>query len=57
LIEDIAKEKGVDVHLVRISDPEEIISYGIKSMPGVVLEGRVVHAGDIPDRQTVEAWM
>jgi predicted thioredoxin/glutaredoxin len=35
---------------------EKIMSYGIMSTPGVVIDGLVVHAGVVPSRQKAEAW-
>ena len=32
------------------------MSYGIMSTPGVVIDGQVVHAGGVPNRQKAEAW-
>jgi predicted thioredoxin/glutaredoxin len=35
----------------------QIMSYGIMSTPGVVIDGKVVHAGGIPDRKKIELWL
>ncbi|OAD20763.1 thiol-disulfide isomerase/thioredoxin [Candidatus Thiomargarita nelsonii] len=35
----------------------QIMSYGIMSTPGVVVDGEVVHAGGIPDRKKIESWL
>ncbi|BCB27364.1 glutaredoxin [Sulfurimicrobium lacus] len=57
LIEDIAAEKGVAVQLDKVEDIQSIMSYGVLSTPGVVIGGKVVHAGGIPDRKKVESWL
>jgi small redox-active disulfide protein 2 len=57
LIETIAREKGVPIHLTKVEDIKEIMSYGIMSTPGVVLEKKVVHAGGVPSRAKIEAWL
>jgi hypothetical protein len=36
---------------------KEIMSYGIMSTPGVVLDEKVVHAGGVPSRARVEEWL
>lgn len=56
LIEDIAREKGVEIILEKIEDIQKIMTYNIMSTPAVVIDGQVVHAGGLPARQTVEAW-
>lgn len=56
-IERIAKELGVDVQLEKIEDPQQIIAYGVMSMPAVVLNDVLVHAGSIPHRDAIEQWL
>lgn len=57
LIERIAAEKAIAIKLQTIKDLPEIMSYGIMSTPGVVVDGKVVHAGGVPSREAVEAWL
>ncbi len=57
LIEEIAAEKGVDVELEKIEDIGQIMSYGVMSTPGVVIDDKVVHAGSVPDRNSVREWL
>ncbi len=57
LIEDAAKAKGVEVKLEKIESLPEIMAYGVMSTPGVVIDGKVVHAGGIPDKKKVESWL
>jgi small redox-active disulfide protein 2 len=56
LIEEVAKARGVDVELEKVEDIGAIMSYGVMSTPGVVIDDKVVHAGGVPDRKTVESW-
>ena len=57
LIEDAAKAKGVDVRLEEIEDLKAIVGYGVMSTPGVVIDGKVVHAGGVPGREKIEQWL
>ncbi len=57
LVEAVAKEKGVDVSIEKVEDLPDIMSYGVMSTPGVVIDGRVVHAGGVPTRAKVEGWL
>lgn len=57
LIEDMAKEKGVELQLEKVEDMQAIMSYGVMSTPGVVLDGKVVHAGGIPSRDKIAGWL
>ncbi len=57
LIEEVAAEKGVGIALSKVEDLPEIMKYGVMSTPGVVVDGKVVHAGGIPDRAKIAGWL
>ncbi len=57
LIEDKAQALGVAIELEKITDMAAIMGYGVMSTPGVVLDGKVVHAGGIPQADKVESWL
>jgi small redox-active disulfide protein 2 len=56
LIEDIAKQRGVEVSIEKIEDIQKIMTFNIMSTPGVVIDGQIVHAGGVPARSKVESW-
>ena len=45
------------IHVSKVEALPEIMSYGILSTPGVVIDGVVVHAGGMPTREKVAAWL
>ncbi|HEX5673726.1 MAG TPA: thioredoxin family protein [Azonexus sp.] len=57
LIEEVAAEKGVAITLSKVEDLPEIMRYGVMSTPGVVVDGKVVHAGGIPPRAKIAGWL
>ncbi len=57
LIEEAAKAKGVAVQLEKVEGMAEILAYGVMSTPGVVIDGKVVHAGGVPSKGAVEKWL
>lgn len=57
LIEQMAQARGVPVTLSKVEELREIMGYGVMSTPGVVIDGKVVHAGGIPSRDKVEKWL
>jgi len=57
LVEEVAKGKGVAIQLEKVENPQEIMRYGVMSTPGVVVDGKLVHSGGIPERSKVEAWL
>lgn len=56
LVEEVAKAKGVPIELEKVEDLQKIMSHGVMSTPGVVIDGKVVHAGGVPARSKVEGW-
>ena len=52
-----AKRLGVDMTLEKVTDFAEIASYGIAATPGVVIDGRVVHAGGLPKLEDMAKWL
>lgn len=57
LIEQVAHANNVTVDLEKVEDLRDIMSYGVMSTPGVVIDGKVVHAGGIPSRDKIERWL
>lgn len=56
LIEEIAQEKNQAIKLEKVEDIQKIMSYGIMSTPGVVIDGIIVHAGGAPSREKIASW-
>jgi len=57
LIESVANALGVSIQLEKVESLPEIMRYGVMSTPGVVIDGKVVHAGSVPTRAQVESWL
>jgi small redox-active disulfide protein 2 len=57
LIDQVAKDKGVSVSLEKVEELRAIMGYGVMSTPGVVINGKVVHAGGVPSREKIEKWL
>lgn len=57
LIDQVAKDKGVTIKLEKVEELRDIMGYGVMRTPGVVIDGKVVHAGGVPSRDKVERWL
>ncbi len=57
LIEAVAGEHDIAIALEKVEDMAKIMSYGVMSTPGVVINGKVVHAGGIPDKTSILSWL
>ncbi|BCB27369.1 glutaredoxin [Sulfurimicrobium lacus] len=56
-IEEAAAAKGIEVKLEKVEDMAAILGYGVMSTPGVVIDGKVVHAGGVPSKAKIDEWL
>lgn len=57
LLNDVAESEGVSVDVQKVEDIAEIMSMGVMSTPGVVVDGTLVHSGSMPSRSQVVEWL
>jgi small redox-active disulfide protein 2 len=57
LIKIAAEQARVEIKLEKVTDLAEIMSYGVMSTPGVVVDGQLVHAGGLPAPEQVRSWI
>ena len=57
LVRSEAQKLGVEVTVEKVTDYAEIAKFGIVSTPGVVIDGKVVHAGGLPKAEDVAKWL
>jgi small redox-active disulfide protein 2 len=56
LIQQVAQARGTAITLSKVEDMRDIVGFGVMATPGVVVNGKVVHAGGVPSRSKVEQW-
>jgi len=52
-----AEKLGISVTIEKVTDYADIASYGVLSTPGVVIDGKVVHAGGLPQAAAITDWL
>jgi small redox-active disulfide protein 2 len=57
LLKTEAEKLGVAVSIEKVTDYAAIAGYGIAATPGVVVDGKVVHAGGLPKAADVDGWL
>ncbi len=55
-VEKAVKELGIEAEISKTEDIMEIVKYGVMSVPAVVIDGKVVHTGSIPDENEIKSW-
>jgi len=60
-LEAVAREAvgmaGVEAEIIKVTDYGRIMSYGIMSTPGLVIDGKVVSYGRIPSAGDIAVWL
>ncbi len=57
MVHDEAAKLGVEVSVEKVTDYATIAGYGIASTPGLVVDGKVVHAGGLPKKEDLSRWL
>ncbi len=57
MVKAAAAKLGLEVEVEKITDPKAIVQAGVMSTPGVSIDGRLVHAGGLPDAAKLEGWL
>ena len=57
MVEAEARALGVPVTIEKVTDYTAIAAYGVASTPGVVVDGKLVHAGGLPRPENVRTWL
>jgi small redox-active disulfide protein 2 len=52
-----AAKLGVEVNVEKVTDYARIAGFGVLSTPGVVIDGKVVHAGGLPKADDLAKWL
>ena len=55
-LQEMNQTEGSDFTLTKIKDPVEIASRGVLMTPGIVIDGKVVSSGKIPNQKEITKW-
>lgn len=57
MVKAAAAKLGVEVTVEKITDVKSIAMAGVISTPGIAVDGKLVHAGGLPDATRLEGWL
>lgn len=57
MVKQAAEQTGVAINLEKVEDMATIVGYGVMATPGLVIDGKVVHSGSLPEPKKVVAWL
>lgn len=52
-----AERLGISVRIEKVTDYAAIAGYGIAATPGIVIDGKIMHAGGLPKPEDVIRWL
>jgi small redox-active disulfide protein 2 len=56
-VREVLAELKMPGDLSHVTDPAEIAKYGLMGVPALVINGRVVCVGTMPDRNRIKQWL
>lgn len=56
-IVEVAAKLDADIRLEKVDDPRELVAARVLVPPGVMVDGRLVYSGGVPDRKLIESWL
>jgi len=57
MVRNAAAKLGIEVDVEKVTDARSIAVAGVMSTPGISVDGRLVHAGGLPDAARLEGWL
>jgi small redox-active disulfide protein 2 len=56
-VKEIVKNNSIDAEVIKVSDLQEIMKYGIMMTPGLVINEKVVCYGSVPKDNDILKWI
>lgn len=57
IVREVVAEQGMEADVRHVTDDAEIVSRGVLSTPGLVIDGTVVSVGRVPTPEQVAGWL
>lgn len=57
MVKEAATKLGVAIEVEKVTDAKSIAMAGVMSTPGISINGKLVHAGGLPDTAKLEGWL
>ncbi|MDF1871598.1 thioredoxin family protein [Vannielia sp.] len=57
MVKDAAARLGIETTVEKVTVQREIAMAGVMSTPGITVDGKLVHAGGVPDATKLDSWL
>jgi small redox-active disulfide protein 2 len=54
---DVVAENNIDATIEKITDYKDIMSYGVMSTPGLIVNDKILSSGKLPTKATLTHWL
>jgi small redox-active disulfide protein 2 len=52
-----ARELGIEIELVKVTDINQIMTFGVMMTPGIVVDGEVKASGKVSSTAEIKGWL
>ena len=52
-----ARELGIEIELVKVTDINQIMTFGVMMTPGIVVDGEVKASGKVSSIEEIKGWL
>ena len=57
IVKEVVAEMNVEATVQKVTDMLEIAGYGILGTPAVVIGGKVMSSGKVPNKKEIRSWI
>jgi small redox-active disulfide protein 2 len=57
IIKEAVAEAGIEIEIEKITDLVKIMTFGVISLPAVMVDGQVKSTGKVPKKEEVRHWI
>jgi small redox-active disulfide protein 2 len=57
LVKETVDEMGLKAEIIKITEIDKIIEYGVMMTPALVINGSIVCSGKIPSKEEIKGWL
>jgi small redox-active disulfide protein 2 len=57
MVNEVVKTTGVAAEVSKVKDIKKILTYGVMTTPGLVVDGQVKIAGKVPTAEQIKSWI
>ncbi|MFH1379738.1 MAG: thioredoxin family protein [bacterium] len=57
IAQEVVKETGIEAEIIKVTNINEIMDFGVMVTPALAIDGNVKSAGKIPTKEEIAGWI